>query len=254
RSMCVPFGKILHKEVVPNTVTKFLHTEKIFDSDMKNFNIGAFSNYMSLENQVKMINSFDMPVILVDDYLHKGYRIKTLEPLFKKYDIKVKKIILGALSGSGKEIASLLNRDADCAYFIPNLRLWFNESELYPFIGGDALMRKIRTQGNLVRSINRILPYTFPSFFKNVSAKAIYNFSEVCIENALTILEALENEYQVIQQRKLTLDHLGEVIIYPRYPDQGEDMDYNLSLSPSHYLRNSLELLQRTKGIADRGK
>ena len=252
RSMCVPFGKILHKMTVPNTVTKSLHTEKMFASDMKSFNIGAFSNYMSLENQVKMVNSFDMPVILIDDYLHKGYRIKALEPLFKKYDIKIKKIIVGALSGSGKEIATILNRDTDCAHFIPNLRLWFNESELYPFVGGDALMRKIRTQGNLVRSISRILPYTFPSFIKNVSAKTIYNFSEVCIENALTILEALENEYQVIQQRKLTLDHLGEVIIYPRYPDQGEDMDYNLNLSPSHYLRNSLELLRHTKGIADR--
>ncbi|HAJ32633.1 MAG TPA: cytidyltransferase [Candidatus Atribacteria bacterium] len=252
RSMCVPFGKILHKMVVPNTVTKSLHTEKIFASNMKSFKIGAFPNYMSLENQVKMIRSFNMPVILIDDYLHKGYRIKTLEPLFKKYDIKIKKIIVGALSGSGKEIATILNRDADCAHFIPNLRLWFNESELYPFVGGDALMRKIRTQGNLVRSINQVLPYTFPSFIKNVSAKTIYNFSEVCIENALTILEALENEYQVIQQRKLTLDHLGEVIIYPRYPDQGEDMDYNLNLSPSHYLGNSLELLRRTKGIADR--
>ncbi|OGD14296.1 cytidyltransferase [Candidatus Atribacteria bacterium RBG_19FT_COMBO_35_14] len=251
KSMCVPFGKILHKMVVPNTVTKSLHTEKIFASDMKDFEIDAFTHYMSLENQVKIIRSFDMPVILIDDYLHKGYRIKTLEPLFKKYDIKIKKIIVGALSGSGKEIATILNRDVDCAHFIPNLRLWFNESELFPFIGGDALRRKIRTQGNLVRSINQILPYTHPSFIKNVSAKTIYNFSEVCVENALTILEALENEYQVIQQRKLTLDHLGEVIIYPRYPDQGEDMEYNLNLSPSHYLGNSLELLRRTKEIAD---
>ncbi|MBA7591793.1 hypothetical protein ES708_33959 [subsurface metagenome] len=125
---------------------------------------------------------------------------------------------------------------------------------MYPFIGGDALRRKIRTQGNLVRSINLILPYTFTSSIRNVSAKTLYSFSEVCIENALTILEALENEYQIIQQRKLTLDHLGEVIIYPRYPDQGEDMDYNLNLSPSHYLGNSLELLRRTKGMADRIK
>jgi len=254
KSICVPFGKVLHKMVVPNTVTKSLHTEKIFASDMKSFEIGAFPNYMSLQNQVKIIHSFDMPVILIDDYLHKGYRIKTIEPLFKKYDIKVKKIIVGALSGSGKEIATMLNRDADCAHFIPNLKLWFNESELYPFVGGDALRRKIRTQGNLVRSINQVLPYTFPSFIKNVSAKTIYNFSEVCIENALTILEALENEYQVIQQRKLTLGHLGEVIIYPRYPDQGEDMEYNLNLSPSHYLGNSHELLRRTKGMADRRK
>ena len=68
----------------------------------------------------------------------------------------------------------------------------------------------------------------------------------------MIILESLENEYQIIQQRKLTLDHLGEVIIDPRYPDQGEDMDYDLNLSPSHYLRNSLELLRRTKGMTDR--
>ncbi|GAJ17038.1 unnamed protein product, partial [marine sediment metagenome] len=80
--MCVPFGKILHKMVVPNTVTKSLHTEKIFASDMRSFEIDAFPNYMSLKNQVKVIHSFDMPVILIDDYLHKGYRIKTIEPLF----------------------------------------------------------------------------------------------------------------------------------------------------------------------------
>ncbi|HBY57654.1 MAG TPA: cytidyltransferase [Candidatus Atribacteria bacterium] len=251
-SICVPFGKILHKMVVPNTVTKSLHTEKIFSPDMKSFEIGAFPNYMSLENQVKVIRSFNMPVILIDDYLHKGYRIKTLEPLFQKYDIKIKKIILGALSGSGKEIASLLNRDVDSVHFIPNLRLWFNESELYPFIGGDAIKRKSRSQGNLVRSINLILPYTFPSFIKNVSGKIIYNFSKVCMESALTILEALEDEYQSIQQRKLTLNHLGEVIIYPRYPDQGENMEYNLNLSPSHYLRNDLELLERMEEMVDR--
>ncbi len=253
KSMCVPFGKILHKLVVPNTVTKSLHTEKIFNSDIKSFEIDAFPNYMNLENQVKTIRSFDMPVILIDDYLHKGYRIRTLEPLFKKYDIKIKKMIVGALSGSGKEIATMLNRDVECAYFIPNLRLWFNESELYPFIGGDALRRKIRSQGNLVRSINLILPYTFPSFIKNISGKTIYNFSEVCIENALTILEALEDEYQSIQQRKLTLGHLGEVIIYPRYPDQGEDMNYSLNLSSSHYLKNDLELLRRSKEMVSRG-
>jgi len=29
-------------------------------------------------------------------------------------------------------------------------------------------------------------------------------------------------------------------------------MDYNLNLSPSHYLRNDLELLRRTRGMADR--
>ena len=249
KSICVPFGKVLHKLAVPNTVTKSLHTEKTFNPDMKKFEIVSFPNYLSLENQAKVIHSFNMPVILVDDYLHKGYRIKALEPLFKKYNIKVKKIVVGTISGSGREIANLLNRDVESAYFIPNLRLWFNECELFPFIGGDALKRKKSTQGNLVRSINPILPYTFPNFIKKASENRIFEFSKVCIENALNILNALENEYQITQQRKLTLGHLGEVIIYPRYPDQGEDMDYNLNLSPTHYLRNDLELLNRTGGV-----
>jgi len=249
KSICVPYGKILHKLAVPNTVTKSLHTEKTFDPDMKNFKIVSFPNYLSLENQAKVIHSFNMPVILVDDYLHRGYRIKALEPFFKKFNIKVKKIIVGTISGSGREIANLLNRDVECVYFIPNLRLWFNECELFPFIGGDALKRKKSTQGNLVGSINPILPYTFPTLIKKVSENSIFEFSKVCIENALTIINVLENEYQIINQRKLTLGHLGKVIIYPRYPDQGEDMDYNLNLSPAHYLRNDLELLNRIGGM-----
>jgi len=48
----------------------------------------------------------------------------------------------------------------------------------------------------------------------------------------------------------LTLGHLGEVLIYPRYPDQGDDMEYDLSLSATHYLKNDLELLNRTGGMA----
>ncbi len=254
QSICVPFGKILHKLAVPNTVTKSLHTEKTFYSDMKDFNIVSFPNYLSLDNQVKVIRSFNMPVILVDDYLHKGYRIKTLEPLFKKFNINVKKVVVGTVSGSGREIAHLLDRDIEYAYFIPNLRLWFNECELFPFIGGDALRRNKSNQGNLVRSINRILPYAFPQLIKNVSENTLYEFSKVCIVNALNILHSLENEYQITQQRKLTLGHLGEVIIYPRYPDQGEDMEYNLNLSPSHYLKNDLELLDRTGGLINSEK
>lgn len=251
-AMCVPFGKILHKMVVPNTVTKSLHTEKTFHSDVRTFNIDAFPNYLSLDNQVKVVRSFNMPVILVDDYLHKGYRIKTLEPLFHKYSIQVKKIVVGALSGSGKEIASILNREVDSVYFIPNLRLWFNESELYPFIGGDAIKRARHYQGNLVKSINLILPYAFPSFIKNVSGKIIYEFSKICMENAWNILKTLEEEFQGRRQQKLTLSRLGEIIIYPRCPDQGEGLEYNLNISPSHYLLNDLELLERNKEIVNR--
>lgn len=243
--MCVPFGKILHKMVVPNTVTKSMHTDKVFTSDMRHFKIDSFGYYMSLENQVKMIRSFNRPVLLIDDLLHKGYRLRALSPLLKKENIKVHKIIVGLISGRGKELAMIQKRYVDGAYFVPNLRVWFNESDLYPFLGGDGLFRQESEQGNLVRSINMILPFAYPVFLKGVEHKIVYYLSKTCIENAINIMQALEREYQAIYHRKLTLGHLGEVCLYPRYPDHGQYMNYNMSIATSVYLQNDLELLHR---------
>jgi hypothetical protein len=44
---------------------------------------------------------------------------------------------------------------------------------------------------------------------------------------------------------------MGHVFVSPRCPDQGEDMEYDLNLSPSHYLRNDLELLRRLKNFLE---
>ena len=81
--MCVPFGKILRGKVIPNTVTKTLHTDKVFDPELKEDAIEAFPYYSPLSSQIKGIKSFDRPVILVDDLLHRGGRFEALEPMFK---------------------------------------------------------------------------------------------------------------------------------------------------------------------------
>lgn len=247
--MCVPFGSILKGHTVPNTVTKSMHTEKMFEPDIKKFSIGPFPYYMSLENQIKMLHSFDRPIILVDDLLNKGYRIKAIDPLLKQENINVKKIIVGILSGRGKELMDIQNREVDCAYFIPNLRVWFNENSMYPFIGGDTVWRGVYPQRNLLPSINFILPYTSPTFIRGASKDSLYNLSEICIKNSIDILLTLENEYQTIHERNLTLRHLGEVFVSPRCPDHGKNMDYDLNLKPSQYLLNDLELLKRIEYI-----
>jgi hypothetical protein len=185
----------------------------------------------------------------VDDLLHKGYRIKVLDPLLKKEDIDVKKIVVGILSGRGKELMDLQGREVDCAYFIPKLRNWFNESFMYPFVDGDTVWRGIYPQRNLVPSVNLILPYTSPTFIKGTSKEAIYDLSRVCIENSIDIFLALEEEYQRINERKLTLAHLGEVFLSPKYPDHGDNMNYDLNLNPSHYLKNDLNHLKRLEHI-----
>lgn len=248
-AMCVPYGDILERYIIPNTVTKALHTEKFFDADMGNFNIGPFPYYLDLETQVKMIKSFERPVILVDNILHKGYRMKALDPLFKKEGIFVKKILSGILSGRGKDLMDMQNREVDSVYFIPRLKVWFNENSLYPFIGGDALWRGSFPQRNLLPSINLILPYTSPTFIKNAPMDALYNLSKVCLENSLDILTALESEYHYIHERNLNLLNMGQVFTVPRCPDKGRNMDYDLNISPSHYIENDLELLFRFEHI-----
>lgn len=252
KAMCVPYGDILDRFLIPNTVTKALHTEKMFQPDTKSFFISQFPYYLDLNTQVKMIKSFDKPVILVDNILHKGYRMKALDPLLKKENIHVKKILAGILSGRGKDLMDIQNREVDSVYFIPKLKIWFNENALYPFIGGDALWRGVYPKRNLLPSINLILPYTSSSFISGASKESVYNLSRVCLENSMNILKALEEEYHLIHERNLSLSYLGQVFTIPRCPDHGKDMEYDLKLNPSHYIKNDLEALNRLEDIISR--
>ncbi|MFT9493907.1 cytidyltransferase [Anaerosolibacter sp.] len=245
--MCVAFGMMLHGSMVPNTVTKSLHTDRQFGADMKKYRTGAYPYYLNLENQVRMLRSFDRPVIIVDDILVQGHRLKALDPLLKNENVSVEKVLVGVLSDRGKELMDMQNREVDCAYYIPRLRAWFNESLLYPFVGGDTLWRGYYPERNLIPSVNFILPYTYPGFIKETSRESVYNLSEVCLENAMDIITTIEGEYQRVHERKFTLAHLGEVFVSPRYPDHGMDVQYDINLHPSHYLKNDIEHLQRLK-------
>ncbi|MCI9596250.1 MAG: hypothetical protein HFE75_02925 [Firmicutes bacterium] len=247
--MCVPFGKILRGMVVPNTVTKAIHTEKKFNPDIKGFRIEEYPRYSPIPNQVKTIKSFDRQVILVDDLLHKGYRMKELDPVLKENNVEVAKLVIGVLSGRGKDLMTIQGRKVDSAYFIPNLKNWFVESSLYPFIGGDGIKREMENQASLQASVNLILPYVAPGFMPGISKRAIYQFSMTCLENAYKIFLDLEQEYQNEFERKLTLQRLSEAVISPRVPDLGSYMNYDMNLAPSGYLINGIERLIRLESV-----
>ena len=249
KNMCVPFGNIMKGIVIPNTVTKVLHTEKEFDTEIKNFYVKEFPQYLPLEYQVRTIRSFQRPVILVDDLLHKGYRIKELDPLFHEEGVDIHRTIVGVLSGRGKDLMEIQKREVESAYFIPSLKAWFVESSIYPFIGGDAVAQREIEGGNMIDSINLILPYVMPGFIPGAKKEAIYDLSMVCLENAKKILKVLEEEYQRTFEKTLTLDRLNEVIISPRCPDRGSCMKYDYHLAASVYVENDIEKLVRLKHL-----
>jgi len=247
--MCVPFGSILNGRILPNTVTKSMHTEKIFDTKIKNFTIGASPNYLSLDNQAKMLSSFNRPIILVDDLLHKGYRLNVIEPILRNCNIEIKKLVVGILTGRGKELGRARNIDVDTAYFVPNLKLWFNESAQYPFIGGDAVLSEEYNQDYLIPSINFILPYVSPSFIKGTTIKSIYELSETCLVNTIDIFDEIQKVYQEINGKSLTIRNLGKIFSFPRKPDTCIYADLIRNLKPTDYLKKDLENLKRIENI-----
>ena len=245
--MCVPYGKVMRGAVVPNTVTKTLHTDRIYEPDLTANTVEAFPGYTPLRTQVKAIKSFNRPVILVDDVLNRsGLRIGTLEPLLRREKIELKKVLLGILTGYGRDVLATMNLDGEGVYFVPNMRYWFAESALYPFIGGDTVRRNGVKVAGLTPSINLIQPYTQPPL-SDTDPEALFRFSACCIRCARDILLVLEQEYRAQFSRNLTLSRLSEAINLPLCPDRGDCVSYDPNLAASVYLKNDLEMLERTR-------
>lgn len=244
--ICVPYGKILRGVAVPNTVTKTLRTDKVYEPDLSTYSIEAYPDYSPLPDQVRTIHAFARPVILVDDMLHDGKRIRRLAPLLAETNTPVDQVLVGYLTGMGRDLMEQLGYDVDAIYYLPNLRLRFVESTLYPFIGGDTVRRSEALPGGLQPAVNRILPYAAPEY-TGMDDETAWELSLCCLENARDILLALETEFRALYARNLTLSRLGEAVILPLCPDKGGCMTYDLSRAASTYLEGDIELLKRMR-------
>ena len=88
-----------------------------------------------------------------------------------------------------------------------------------------------------------------PGFIYGVSNDAIYDLSMTCLENSRDILRVLEEEYQTVFERNLTLNRLGEVILSPCCPDRGDHLSYDYHVAPSIYVENDIVRLIRLKEL-----
>ena len=244
-NMCVPYGKLLRGKTVPNTVTKTIHTDKVYSPDLSQAVMEAFPNYTSIPCQIRTLKAFDRPVILVDDLMHPGFRFQALDPWFRQEDVPIRMVLVGVLSARGKDLMQNWERPVDSVYFLPILRQWFVEATLFPFIGGNTVRRPQPPVPGLLPGINHILPYTAPSYLKECGQEAVFQLSKTCLEGALEVFQALEQEYRNLYGRNLTLSRLPEAVILPLCPDKGNCLRYDPNLSASVYLENDLEELMR---------
>lgn len=248
--MCVPFGKLLKGVLIPNTVTKELYVEKLYESDLHTFDIQEFPDYETLRTQIRTIRAFKRPAIFVDDLYHKGYRMNKIQKLLKDEKVPVDCFMVGVLSGQGKDRAKENHLEVEAPYFIPDMRAWIVESDLYPFIGGDGINSDEEKQENLtgLPSTNLILPYQIPKFLEGSSLTDIYRLSETSMINARELFRALEKIYQKKNYHSLTFGRIGEVMSEPRYPEGMVSLKNNEELV-SDLLSEELAKLRRLRFI-----
>ena len=242
--MCVPYGKILADEVVPNTVTKTLHSDKVYDENMESFRILEAPGYSSLSGQIRTIKSFRRTVILVDDLLHRGHRIRALDHLFKEEHVEISSLVVGLMSGHGRDLMQTQGRNVDCEYYIPNLNHWLTESSLYPFLGGDSIDRPNQSSWSRP-SINLVLPYVNPTFIPAGKPDDRLKLSLTALENARDILLTLERQHLALFSTALTLERLAEALFRPRLPDRGNYLQYDMTVPASSYVTHDLMQLRR---------
>ena len=113
---------------------------------------------------------------------------------------------------------TIQGREVESAYFVPNLKAWFVESTLCPFIGGDGVQSAKEIESNLIPSINLLLPFAAPKFLGDSTRESYMSF-QGSAGNAGRIFQVLESEYQNIFERKLTLKRLPDAVISPRMPN-----------------------------------
>ena len=241
--MAVPYGKALSDVVIPNTVTKALRTDKYFKNDLSGFTIREYRNYAPLQEQIKTIKSFEKPAILVDDFLHNGQRLNHIAPLIKDAGIDLRKVIVGVLTGRALDTMKEREIPVEGAYFLPDISIWINEHDSYPFFGGDSL--ELVDDSKEHGTINLMLPYTTFSFVGENDMDKVYKYSITCLENARDILRILEQEYQAEYGRKLTQKQLGAVISRPCTPMLPPGLEYDSSFAASDFIENDIRRAER---------
>ena len=245
-AMCVPYGKTLVGELIPNTVTKHLHIDKAYLGDVDHFEIRAMNGYSDLPVQVRTLVSFHRPAILVDDLLHKGFRLEKLDRFLRDEGLEIRSVMVGIVSGRGRDLMEMKRREVHSAYYIPNLLYWFNESLLYPFIGGDSFGDPPGADG-LLPTANLILPYFFPDHLVGVAEEKLYDFSLCALENARDILRQLELCHQRQFGLPMTVHRLAETFVQQRAPYRGKNIRYEPNALPSAYLADDIEAFHRIR-------
>ncbi|MFM9412836.1 HD domain-containing protein [Peptococcus simiae] len=243
-AMCVPFGHLLRRSLVANTVTRPLYVQRLYPGDMRQLSVGPLPYQPDLKTQAQVLSSFHRPVILADEVLNRGRTLEGLLPLLEAEGVPIQSIVCGIITGSGRDIQEDLGLSFRALHYLPNIRYWMVDSKAYPFIDGYARAdRPVSIFSGLARVVNPVLPFAASPLFRDADSGAVWRYSQTALENALAIMQVLEESYQAENERNLTLRRMAEVFNRPMIPEYGAGPIYDMTRSPSYYIKQNLSQL-----------
>lgn len=241
-AMIVPYGKIPDDVTLPETLTKALYAEKYYHNDLSGFTVREAIGAAPLRDQVRTLHSFGRPIVPTDDLLHLGGRLKAIAPLLREEEVATAEVVVGLLTGAAQDKAAEQSLSTTGAYFLPAVNFCLSERDSYPFLGGDRILGEDDAHG--AQAIQHILPYTAGGD-DTMSREGFSRYSLVCLENTVDILHVLEQEFEIVFEKKLTLRRLGAVLTKPCRPMLGAGLTYDEERAPSTYAESALRLARR---------
>lgn len=242
--MCVPFGHLLRRSVVANTVTRPFFIQRLYPGDMRQLDIAPLPYHSDLKTQAQVLYAFHRGVILSDEVINRGRTLELVLPLLAAEKVPIKSMVSGIITGSGRDLLEALDLPYRALHYLPNVRYWIVDSKGYPFIDGYSRADgPVSILSGLERVTNPVLPFAASPLFRDADANATWQYSETSLRNALAIMQVLEEAYQAENERNLTLRRMPEVFNRPMISDHGTGPVYDMTHSPSHYIAQNLSRL-----------
>ena len=187
----------------------------------------------------------------MDDLLHNGYRLEKLDPLFKQEGLEVDRIIVSILSGRGKDLMQMQDREVECEYFIPNLRYSVYGKPTLPLYRRGQRSGPQPGAGSAAFHQSDPAPTSIPGSSRGSAPTQSAISPWRRSKTPLSILTVLEARYQETFSTSLTLKRLGEAIFTPRLPDRGAHIHYDFNVAASAYISDDILLMKRLRKERD---
>jgi len=238
-------GQVLGREIVPQMVTKALHTERTIDRKGQKDYFMPYPYYTGVPDQLATMKNFNRSAILADLFSLSGGTLLNVIDIAKDINFPIDKVVVGIITGRAREKLLARGIKTDHLIYLPTLTNWFNLRHFYPYIGGETINQPFYYRRVIIESMNYIFPYRRANQLKNVSRDNLLTLSRVCLLGSFDIFSYLEDKYLETNKRELTLLQLPEIMEDARRPISSEAYIVDWNRRITEIIEGDLEQIDR---------